>query len=187
MPNMKSEQRAASRAARKALSRDQVTNGSQRIVRTILGTLPLTDFEVAAIYWPFGNEVDLRGLAASQETVDLTFCLPIVEARGKPLMFRTWKPGDPVEPGVYGESIPVGGKWVLPQLLFVPLVGFDRAGNRIGQGGGYYDQTLAMLRSRGEILAVGVAFCVQECLNIDPEDHDEPLDRIVTEQETLVF
>lgn len=183
----KSEQRTALRRARKALSRDQVATGSQRIVRSILGTLPLTDFETAALYWPIGNEVDLRRLASAEETVDLTFALPVVSGVGEPLGFRAWKPGDAVEKGSHGESVPVNGAWIEPQLVFVPLVGFDRAGHRIGQGGGYYDQTLSLLRSRGEILAVGVAFSVQECLNIAREDHDEPLDRVITDRETIIF
>lgn len=191
----KSEQRAASRRARKALSREQVATGSQRIVRSILGTLPLTDFESVAIYWPIGNEVDLRRLASAEETVDLTFALPVVGKRNEPLRFRAWKPGDCVEKGAYGESIPVEGAWIRPQLLLMPLVGFDREGSRIGQGGGYYDRTLAHLRASpqasphalGKILAVGVAFSVQECLNIAREDHDEPLDRVITERETIIF
>ena len=191
MPDTKSEQRQASRIARKALSRDQVANGSQRIVRSILGTLPLTDFETAALYWPIGNEVDLRRLASADETIDITFALPVVAGKGEPLRFRGWKPGDRVEKGAHGERIPVDGPLVQPQLVFVPLVGFDRAGHRIGQGGGYYDRTLAHLRASpqasGKILAVGVAFCVQECLNIAREDHDEPLDRVITERETIIF
>lgn len=190
MPESKSEQRKISRAARRALTRSEVARGSQRIVRSALGSLPLTDFETVALYWPIGNEVDLRRLAEAEELSDQTFVMPVVEEAGKPLRFRSWAPGDPVRKGVYGEYVPAEGQWVEPQLLFVPLVGFDRAGGRLGQGAGYYDRTLAALRSNGlssgEILAVGVAFSVQECLNIVLEDHDEPLDRILTERETIV-
>lgn len=183
----KPDQRKLARKARKALSPAEVTRGSQRIVRSILGTLPLTDFEIAALYWPIGNEVDVRALASAEETVDLTFALPVVESDAAPLRFRTWKPGDLVSEGVHGESIPVGGAWVQPQLIFVPVVGFDRGGSRLGQGGGYYDRTLAELRASGDTLVVGVAFSVQECLNIAREDHDEPLDRIITELEAIII
>ena len=83
MPDTKSEQRQRSRAARKALSQNEVTKGSQRIISTIMETLSLTDFEIAALYWPVGNEVDLRPLALAAETAHMTFALPVVAGKKK--------------------------------------------------------------------------------------------------------
>ncbi len=183
----KEDLRKALRRARQDLSVRQVTNGSRRILRTVLGTVPFADFDTVAIYWPIGNEVDPRGLASSELMTEQTFALPVVESKGEALGFRTWRPGDPVEKGAYGESIPVHGDQVEPGLLFVPLLGFDRAGNRIGHGAGYYDRTLEKLRAKRNILAVGLAFSVQECLNIPLESHDQPLDRVITELEVITF
>ena len=62
-----------------------------------------------------------------------------------------------------------------------------RRGHRIGYGAGFFDATLAALRKSGEIAAIGVAFSAQEELFIPVEPHDEPLDMVVTEQDTIVF
>ena len=71
---------------------------------------------------------------------------------------------------------------VEPDVLLVPLLAFDRAGYRLGYGGGYYDRTLAALRAKKRILAVGLAFAVQEVAQVPHEDFDERLDFVLTEQ-----
>ena len=74
-----------------------------------------------------------------------------------------------------------------PDLLFVPLACFDRRGNRIGYGAGYYDRTLAHLRAMKPVHAVGVAHGVCEVDAVPYEAHDQSLDAVVTEQETIFF
>ena len=74
-----------------------------------------------------------------------------------------------------------------PDLLFVPLAAFDRAGQRIGYGAGFYDVTLEALRARKPIVAVGVAYAAQEVEAVPREDHDERLDFILTERELIVI
>ncbi len=72
-----------------------------------------------------------------------------------------------------------------PDLLFTPLACFDRRGRRIGYGAGYYDRSLARLRAMKTIHAVGVAYGVCEVAAVPYEAHDQSLDAIVTEQETI--
>jgi 5-formyltetrahydrofolate cyclo-ligase len=69
---------------------------------------------------------------------------------------------------------------VIPDVLIVPLVGFDREGFRLGYGGGYYDRTLAASRPRP--LTIGVAFAEAELETIYPQPHDIPMNRIVTDR-----
>ena len=76
---------------------------------------------------------------------------------------------------------------VEPDLLFVPLACFDRRGHRIGYGAGYYDLTLARLRSTKPIHAAGVAHGVCEVAAVPYEGHDQTLDAVVTERETILF
>ena len=83
--------------------------------------------------------------------------------------------------GDFGALIPVEGAWVEPQVLIVPLVGFDARGYRLGYGGGFYDRTLEGLRARGEVLAVGFAFAAQEMAEVPIEPTDQRLDVMVTE------
>jgi 5-formyltetrahydrofolate cyclo-ligase len=87
----------------------------------------------------------------------------------------------PLEPGPLGIPVPRQGEWVVPEVLIVPLVAFDRRGYRLGYGGGYYDRTLAELRQAGRVAAVGFAFAAQEVPEVPIGPHDAKLDAIVTE------
>jgi 5-formyltetrahydrofolate cyclo-ligase len=69
--------------------------------------------------------------------------------------------------------------------LFVPLAAFDRAGHRIGYGAGLYDRTLAELRAKKTICAVGVAYASQEFPEVPHDEHDESLDYVLTERELI--
>ena len=74
---------------------------------------------------------------------------------------------------------------VVPEVLLVPLLAFDRAGHRVGWGAGFYDRTLETLRAARAIIAIGVAFAVQEVDFVPHGPHDQPLDWIVTEAEAI--
>jgi 5-formyltetrahydrofolate cyclo-ligase len=111
--------------------------------------------------------------------------VPVIMARGAPLRFRRWAPGVPMTDGGFGALIPVTGDWVTPEVLIVPLVAFDRAGGRLGYGGGFYDRTLAALRTTGPVTAIGFAWAVQEATDLPLEPTDQPLDLIVTESAVI--
>lgn len=133
-------------------------------------------------YWPMRGEPDpLPAMAAH----DGPLCLPVVPGKAVPLVFRRWQ-GEPLVPGPFGTSHPaVSQPQVSPQVLIVPLAGFDRTGHRIGYGGGYYDRTLQMLRENGPVTAIGLAFAVQELPPIPAGPFDQPLDLIVTDRELI--
>lgn len=182
---LKDETRRTLREARACLSEVDHRRMSRQAIQQFLATIPYKDYGQIALYWPIGSELNPLGLAESPELADHTFALPVVEGAERALGFRRWATGDEVVVADFGVSIPRSAQIIIPDLVVVPLIGFDRQGHRLGQGGGFYDRTLAELRAGGKILAVGLAFCVQECLNIPHEDHDELLDRVVTEQETI--
>lgn len=114
-------------------------------------------------------------------------CVPVIEAKSQPLVFHEWKPGSEMVRGPFGASVPLEGAVLEPDVLIVPLVAFDRSGNRLGYGGGFYDRTLAMLRLRRPTLAIGLAYAGQEADELPLEPTDEPLDMIVTERAVLRF
>jgi len=90
--------------------------------------------------------------------------------------------GDPLRQAAFGLHEPLtSSPQVEPANLFVPLCAFDRRGNRLGYGKGYYDRTLAGLARQGPILAIGLAFSAQEADRVPTEPHDQALDYIVTE------
>ena len=150
---------------------------SARIVAHALAALPAP--VVAAFCWPIKHEPDVRALLAAWARAGVRTALPVVVAEGQPLAFREWTPETPLAPDRYGIPTPTTGKWLTPDLILLPLNGFDAAGYRLGYGGGYFDRTLAALAPRP--LAVGVGFEINRVDSIRPEAHDQRLDWIVTE------
>ncbi|OJH43922.1 5-formyltetrahydrofolate cyclo-ligase [Paracoccus sp. SM22M-07] len=137
---------------------------------------------VLAGYWPMRDEADPRAAMAAHSG---PLCLPVVTGPARPLVFRHWQ-GQPLQPGAFGTSHPgEDAPQLTPQVLIVPLAGFDRRGNRIGYGGGFYDRTLEVLRESGPVTAIGLAFACQELPEIPAEDFDQPLDLIVTDRDIL--
>lgn len=139
-----------------------------------------------SIYHPIRDEVDTTPLFHALTEHGFSTALPVTVARHQPLRFVLWRPGDPVSPGSWKIPEPLpGAPEVDPDVLFVPLAAFDRRGFRLGYGAGFYDASLARLRERKPVLAVGVAFACQEVESIPTEPHDEPLDVIVTEHDVI--
>jgi 5,10-methenyltetrahydrofolate synthetase len=132
-----------------------------------------------AFYWPIRGELAL--FAAMKRAVQngATVALPVVVDKQGPLQFRRWTPSSRMEPGVWNIPIPVEVDEVDPQVLFVPVVGFDAGRYRLGNGGGYYDRTLAAHSPRPR--AIGIGFQSLRLPTIWPQPHDLPMDLMVTE------
>lgn len=169
--------RQAMLARRGALSSIEHAALSARIVAQALAALSLP--RVAAFCWPIKHEPDVRALLASWAEAGARTALPVVVGEGQPLAFREWTPDTPLAPDRYGIPTPTAGEWLTPDLILLPLNGFDAAGYRLGYGGGYFDRTLAALVPRP--LAVGVGFEINRIDSIRPAAHDQRLDWIVTE------
>jgi 5-formyltetrahydrofolate cyclo-ligase len=161
-------------------------------LRRSLEQLPeyLTDTRVAG-YWASHGELPLNLAIAPLAGRGQQFLLPVVGA-GKLLRFAPWQAGDEVQPNRYGIPEPVAPAELLEpfqlDLVFVPLLGFDRRGNRLGHGGGYYDRSFAFLNEQvrpTEPLLVGIAYAFQELPEVEEEDWDVPLDFIATERELI--
>ena len=136
----------------------------------------------AALYLPLGSEIDTGPLAAELARRGLALALPRVDAIDSPMSFRAWSPGDPVVPDMQGCAAPLASApQIEPDLIFVPLVAFDAGGGRLGQGGGYYDRTLAALAGKRPVV-IGLAFAGQEVERIPRDPHDQKLDGILTER-----
>jgi 5-formyltetrahydrofolate cyclo-ligase len=140
---------------------------------------------VVSAFYPIRDEPDTLALFRALADAGFTTALPVT-IRGAPLTFRRWRPGEATHPGPMNipEPAPEAGD-VAPDLLFTPLAAFDRRGHRIGYGAGHYDRTLAGLRARGPIVAVGVAYSVCEVEAVPNEPHDQRLDFILTESELI--
>ncbi len=139
-----------------------------------------------AAYWPIRGEADAQALIVALNYHEFVAALPAMVAMDRPLVFRQWKSRDPLVEGPFGTIEPSSrAREVLPDIVFVPLAAFDRRGHRIGYGAGQYDRTMAELRSTKQIIAIGLAFSVQEVEDIPAEAHDQRLDFILTETEFI--
>ncbi len=142
---------------------------------------------VVSAYWPIGDEVSTLPLIDALDEAGFAVGLPVTGRIGEALVFRRWRRGDAMERGRMDIPVPCAAAAALaPDLLFVPLAAFDRRGHRVGYGAGFYDRSLAALREQKPVTAVGVAFAVQEVPAVPAEAHDQALDLIVTERETIV-
>jgi 5-formyltetrahydrofolate cyclo-ligase len=142
---------------------------------------------VAALYRASGSEIDPRSLGEHLIAQGWALALPASERLDAPVVFRAWAPGDPLAPDAVGIAAPpVSAPALTPDVIVCPLIAFDRAGGRLGQGGGYYDRTLQALRREADPPAfVGFAFSVQEVDHVPVEPHDQRLDAILTEKEFI--
>lgn len=155
--------------------------------RLVLEFSPAGGKLVTSLYSPIGSEPDPMPLAAALHAADVQLVLPVDWSHGSPLIFRRWIPGDRLAVGPLGIAEPLPDAPELePDVLVLPLVAFDRRGQRIGYGAGNYDQTLRALRRRKAVRVIGVAYAMQEELFIPNEPHDEPVDLVVTDRDTLV-
>lgn len=158
---------------------------TQAVCARLLAELPPLGGPLAG-FWPIGSELDVRPVLRHVAETGGVAALPVSGPRGTPLVFRSWDPRIPLVTGRYGIAEPDGTRpEVVPSVVLVPLLAFDRRGMRLGYGAGYYDRTLARLRQAGRVLAVGVAFAGLEVPEVPADGTDQPLDWIVTEREAL--
>ncbi|MEM6577775.1 MAG: 5-formyltetrahydrofolate cyclo-ligase [Pseudomonadota bacterium] len=137
-------------------------------------------------YMPIRTEIDPHPAMAEAAAYGAVG-VPVIEAAGLPLHFSRWSPEGAMREGPFGAQVPEKDDFFEPEIVIVPLVAFDRAGGRLGYGGGFYDRTLELLRSRRATLAVGFAYGAQEARELPLEPTDQPLDLLITENEVIEF
>lgn len=186
MKQQKAQLRAEMRRRRQAFCTTLAADAGERILAnflTIADGFGLGAGVAVAAYWPVGDEADVRPLLSHLHGLGAQCLLPVVEAAGKPLSFRRWNPGQLLEGGPLGTRQPTAtAEAGIPAVLLVPLLAFDRRGCRLGQGGGYYDRTLPLLRDHAKVEAVGVGYSCQEVETVPFGPTDARLDWVVTEE-----
>jgi 5,10-methenyltetrahydrofolate synthetase len=170
--------RAELYAAREEMTARQRHDAARKIIQRLDGISADRRPQRIGLYWPIRHEPSLLAWAR-ERSVDFGFCLPVVVARGQPLEYWRWVPGEAVRSGVWGIQVPARREIATPDLVIAPLVGFDRRRFRLGNGGGYFDRTLSALTDRPFV--VGVGYAAGELETIHPQPHDIPMDAIVTE------
>ncbi len=163
---------------------DLVDGDGDAAADLFMETMALRADQIVALYWPKGREFDTLPLMERLLTAGVTCALPVVVKDEWLLRFVAWNDGDALVDGPYGLKQPPVDEntaFVEPDIFVVPLLAFDRRGNRLGYGGGYYDETLRHYRAMKDVTAVGYGYAEQAVLfNLPAEDHDQKLDVMIT-------
>lgn len=142
---------------------------------------------ICAGYVAIRDEIDPAPIMDYVADLCMELALPVVVDENLPLEFRSYEFGDLLpDDNAFKIPEPTADKpVVMPNIILVPLLGFDRTGHRMGSGKGLYDRTLENLRKRKAIIAIGLAFAEQEVDQIMAENHDQRLNIIVTPREVI--
>jgi len=176
----KADARMLMRAERSAI---EPRDASLKLIENF--PLELARLSPVAGYWPVGGEIDGRPLLAALAKAGRVVALPRMESRAGPARFLAWRGTEVLSADAFGvPSPPATGADLSPRLIFTPLLAFDRAGRRLGQGGGHYDRILSLYRAHGAI-AVGLAYAEQEMDVVPTGPHDAFLDWVVTPKEAI--
>jgi 5-formyltetrahydrofolate cyclo-ligase len=167
-------------AERLALAPAVRTAAETAMARALITHFGLVNPGVVACYWPHRGEPSVHGVMLRIIDLGGQVGLPAPALPREPMAFRSWGPRSKLVPGLGGILQPESGRSVQPDVMIIPMVGFDPKGYRLGYGGGYYDRTLAALSPRPR--TIGVAFEQARLRSLDPQPHDVPMDAIVTEE-----
>ena len=149
------------------------------------------NIKTASLYYPINNEISPFEFTKYFEERKIVMSMPVVDIKKKSMLFRKWSPKDDLAIGSLGNLEPTHEKEIiLPQIMIVPMLMFDREFIRLGYGGGYYDKSIIKLKKHFQkekffFITVGLAYSAQEFNKLPREKHDMNLDYIVTEKECL--
>jgi len=171
-------------ASRQRVRFDQAIR--QHLLRLVESRAPST----LAAYWPFDGEPDVIPLCRQLFDKGVEIALPKIAEISNSMEFHAWRPGLVLEQNRFGIREP--GKTEKKPLsdfamLIMPLVGYDRLGNRLGMGSGYYDRHLESIRDSSTPLRVGIAYSLQERALISHNNWDIPLHGVVNENGWFTF
>lgn len=175
-------------AKRMQIPHAAMISASQSIARHF-SDHPILAFEQSiAGYKAMRGELDVLPIFDEMLRFRKTTALPVITP-DKNLIFREWSRGQTLVRNTLGTEEPTPeASQILPDIILVPLLAFDGDGYRLGYGGGYYDRTIAALRTLPKPpLFIGAAFSLQEIDQVPSEDHDQPLDGVLTELGVSMF
>jgi 5-formyltetrahydrofolate cyclo-ligase len=189
--NLTSERKAALRAEASALRWEVFSRAGAAAAAALVdrGVEAVSSFEgISSIggYFPIRDELDALPLLRALNQRGFQIALPRI-LPGPALEFRRWISDTPLVRGKFGvQEPPATEPELTPELVIVPLLAFDRLGNRLGYGAGYYDSVLRSLRKERPVVAIGMGFDEQEVAEIPCEPQDETLNMILTPSRFII-
>jgi 5-formyltetrahydrofolate cyclo-ligase len=135
-------------------------------------------------YFPVNFEVDDLEILKDFERKNFKISLPVIKKNFQ-MDFYQWSFTEILKIHKYGIPEPETTKLIYPEILLVPLVGFDLKLNRLGYGGGFYDRLINKLSQKKKILKIGLALSDQKIDKVPVNKYDQKLDYIVTNKYTV--
>ncbi len=162
---------------------------SEKAAAVFFKHISLGPEDVFAAYHPIKSEFDPLTILHQLKSFSGISALPVVVREAHPLIFRKWTPGDPLTRSFYNIQVPLeSAEEVSPDVVIVPLLAFDLCGRRLGQGGGFYDRTIARLRHHNpDVKIIGLGFDQQRVDRVPHGHHDKVLDGVITEKNFYKF
>ena len=178
--DVKADLRRQAHAARAALSDSSRAEAAALVAQHFFADISFEPGDVVAAYWRIRDELDCQPILVRLMDTNQTVVLPVVVGPEQPLQMRIWEQGASLYEAGFGTLAPSDlAPQTEPDIVIMPLLGFDSQGTRLGYGGGYYDRTLAHMKKSPRL--IGLAFAAQELDVIPRDSHDVPLDAIITE------
>jgi len=135
-------------------------------------------------YYPSNYEIDDLEILDVLDKQNFKISLPIIKKNNQ-MNFYSWSKKDPLKVNKFGIPEPVSSKILYPDILLVPLVGYDKNLNRLGYGGGFYDRYIEKIDKIKKVTKIGLAFSYQKITSIPINQYDKKLDFIITEKEIV--
>ena len=181
MSDAKTELRARALQLRKAAFEFHGPEASRKLAAHGLDFLKVPPGTIVSGFAAIRDEINPAALLTWLHAEGFQLALPAMQGKAKPLIMRAWAPGDMMAPATWGIAEPMDDKPELePDVVLVPLLAFDASGFRLGYGGGFYDRTLAKLRTKKPVIAVGLAYDEQKVDAVPHDGYDQRVDWVLT-------
>lgn len=167
-------------AKRQTLSGAQRLDAEQQIQQRLLSLLTAMPVGVISFYMPIHGEINCQPVIENLLGSGWRAALPKIIAKNTALQFRQWTTDSEMQPEIWQIPVPQDTAELIPDVLLIPLVGFDTNLHRLGNGGGFYDRSLAAIQPKP--LAIGIGLESLKLADIEPQPHDIAMDIVVTEQ-----
>jgi 5-formyltetrahydrofolate cyclo-ligase len=181
MADEKRAERTRALARRSVAHAQHGKSAGLRLAEHGIGFLKPSACSIVSGFSAIKDEIDAGPLLERLASEGFRLALPIMQGKGKPLLFRAWAPGDAMGSGTWRITEPLPSRAALePDIVLVPLLAFDAQGYRLGYGGGFYDRSLAGLRAKKPIIAVGIAYDELKIDAVPHLDYDQRVDWVLT-------
>lgn len=181
LSSVKADMRAKAKLARKHAAQSHGMRAAEALRAQGLAFAGVSPTAIVSGYFAIGDEANITPLMQRLYEEGHRIALPVIIAKARPLEFRAYAPGDPLQNGQWGIQEPAqSAEVVVPDVILAPLLAYDNEGYRLGYGGGFYDRSLEALKAQKPVLSIGVAYDEQKVDAVPRDAYDQRLDWILT-------